>query len=487
LITASTTPSDTRILPQPVYVHVRTYGCQMNVLDSQIIEGMLTARGYTMVDDESRADAILFNTCSVRDLSERKVLGKLGTLRHARKRRPELVLGVCGCMAELSGERLLEKNPHVDFVCGTRMRHCIPDLLDTSFTRRLASVRETKHNQRHTARLHEAFSDINREHEPDPDLPPLFAVGVAEGESLDERLALRPKPWQAFVEIIRGCSNFCSYCVVPHARGAEVSRQPHDIISEIEELAENGCREITLLGQNVNSYGMDLQDSGTTFANLLRRINGIDGIDWLRFVTSNPHDISEELIQAIAECEKVCSQIHFPLQSGSNRILKLMNRKYTREQYLEKVIALRSAVPEMSFSSDFIVGFPSETDEDFAVTRSVMEEVRFASSFIFKYSPRPGTAAAEMDDDVPDTIKKERHQELLALQNSMTHEIHKAQIGKTHEVLVDGPSKRNPAMLQGRTSGYFNVVFPGDESLQGTFVKIRMERATPLTLYGKIV
>jgi tRNA-2-methylthio-N6-dimethylallyladenosine synthase len=217
---------------------------------------------------------------------------------------------------------------------------------------------------------------------------------------------------------------------------------------------------------------------------LLRSINEIDGIHWVRFVTSNPHDISVELIQAIAECEKVCNQIHFPLQSGSNRILKLMNRKYTREQYLEKIDTLREAVPDMAFSSDFIVGFPGETDAEFAETRSAIETVRFASSFLFKYSPRSGTSAAAMEDDIPDEVKKTRHQELLALQNNITHELYKEHVGRTLEVLVDGPSKRNAAMLQGRTSEYFNVVFPGDESMQGTFVKVTMERATKLTLYG---
>ncbi len=468
-----------------MYIHLRTYGCQMNVLDSQIIEGMLSALGYVMTADESAADAVLFNTCSVRDLSERKVLGKLGTLRHTRKRRPELVLGVCGCMAELSGERLLTKNPHVDFVCGTRMRHCIPELLHAAFIRRLQDAALTKHNKDHLVRLREAFNASREVFADQAVLPPLVAVGANQAEALDERIALRPHPWQAFVEIIRGCSNFCSYCVVPHARGPEVSRLPLDISSEIRELAAQGCSEITLLGQNVNSYGIDLPDSQTTFADLLRMVQDIDGIRWIRFVTSNPHDISADLIRAIAECTKVCHQIHFPLQSGSDRILKLMNRKYTRAEYLEKINALRAVVPDMAFSSDFIVGFPSETDQDFAATRGAMEEVRFASSFIFKYSPRSNTTAAEMNDDVPVDVKKAWHQELLALQNRITHELYKDQVGHTCTVLVEGVSKRNPAMLQGRTSDYFNVVFPGDRKLTGTFVPVKLLRATPLTIYGE--
>ena len=473
-------------LLKPVYVYLRTYGCQMNVLDSHIIEGLLSRQGYVMTGDEASADAVLFNTCSVRDLSERKVLGKLGTLRHARKRRPELVLGVCGCMAELSGERLLQKNPHVDFVCGTRMRHCIPSLLQNAFVRRLQNAHCTKHNQRQLERLREAFGLSPESAVPLEMIDQRVAIGVNRTEVLDERLALRPQPWKAFVEIIRGCSNFCSYCVVPHARGPEISRDPDDIVSEISELAAAGCREVTLLGQNVNSYGLDLPQQQAAFPQLLRMIQAVNGIHWIRFVTSNPHDISDDLIRTIAECDKICHQIHFPLQSGSDRILGLMNRKYSRAGYLAKVNALRQAVPDIAFSSDFIVGFPTETDQDFAATRSAMEEVRFASSFIFKYSPRPGTAAAvTMNDDVPLNVKKARHQELLKLQNRITHELHREQIGRVRMVLVDGPSKRNPAMLQGRTTDYFNVVFPGPETMSGTCVPVKLLRATALTLYGE--
>jgi len=463
----------------PVYVQIRTYGCQMNVLDSQIISGLLTEHGYVIVDSEEKADAIIFNTCSVRDLSERKVLGKLGTLTHKRKQRPELVLGVCGCMAELSGERIIKKNPHVDFVCGTHERQLIPENLTKAFRKRITAAEITKHNAEHLERLQLAFQDCKLKN----------SIKIENQKSkpdfLDERVALRPNFWNAFVEIMRGCSNFCSYCVVPYARGIEVSRTSDDIIDEITELAANGCVEVTLLGQNVNSYGLDLSKNKISFAQLLRKINKIEGIKWIRFVTSNPHDITDELIAAISECEKVCHQIHFPLQSGSDRILKLMRRKYTRAEYMEKVKKIRIAVPDMAFSGDFILGFPTETEEDFQDTFSAIKKVNYASSFIFKYSVRSGTAAAKMDDDVTNELKKERHKKILDLQNSLTHNLYKKQIGTNVEVLVEGQSKRNPKMGQGRTSQYFNVVFPNNKMKGGDFVKVKIIRATKLTLYGE--
>ncbi len=470
----------------PVYVQIRTYGCQMNVLDSQIISGLLTEKGFKITESENEADAIIFNTCSVRDLSERKVLGKLGTLTHSRKRRPELVLGVCGCMAELSGDRIIKKNPHVDFVCGTHERQLIPEKTTEAFIHRIASAEITRHNAEHLERLQSAFPNFNRQMS--------NAQTASEGgeyqllNAPDERVAIRPNQWSAFVEIMRGCSNFCSYCVVPYARGPEVSRTHEDILDEITELAKNGCVEITLLGQNVNSYGLDFSENKISFAKLLRKINGIDGIRWIRFVTSNPQDISDELICAIAESEKVCHQIHFPLQSGSDRILKLMKRKYSRAEYLKKIEEIRAAVPDMAFSSDFILGFPTETEEDFEKTFSAIEQVKFASSFIFKYSVRSGTAAANMPDDVLNEIKKSRHKKLLDLQNSITHDLYKEQIGNVVEVLVEGQSKRNPEMAQGRTSRYFNVVFPdpGVRAKGGTFAKVKIIRATKLTLYGTL-
>jgi len=494
---------DKKFAPQStIYVNLRTYGCQMNILDSEIITGLLAKLGYEFVDDETKADAVLFNTCSVRDLSERKVLGKLGSLNLKRKCRPEVVLGVCGCMAELSSNRLLKKNPHIDFACGTRQHGKIPELLANAFIDRISTAEITKHNAEHLERLKNAFAHLEdniprplRVHPlqrgtiPRPSVSSVLstkiAIGFQQNMLIDERTALRSKPWSAFVEIVRGCSNFCTYCVVPYARGPEMSRRPDDIIDEIKDLAQTGCIEITLLGQNVNSYGKDLNDHEITLANLLKEVQKVDGIKRIRFLTSNPQDISDELISAIAECDKICHQIHFPLQSGSDRILKLMKRKYSLAEYMEKVDKLRSAVPDISFSSDFIVGFPGETNEDFKATRAAMEKIRYTSSFLFKYSTRRGTKAADLEDDVPLEIKKARHQELLALQNQTTYEFHKSLVGKTVEVLVEGKSKRNEKNAQGRSRQYFNVVIEDTDLNGGELVNVEITRATKLSLYGK--
>lgn len=468
-----------------VRVFIRTYGCQMNVLDSRIMRGLLRDNGFMCVENEDDADVFLFNTCSVRDLSERKVLGKLGMLTHTRKRRPEIVLGVCGCMAQLAGERIIEKNPHVDFVCGTRARNTLPGLIKHAIQKRIHKAKETKHNTEHLNRLRAACSAVDT----------LFAhcptyshsrVVIDDTGIVDERCAIRPHPWSAFVEIVRGCSNFCTYCVVPYARGPEISRPADDILDEIRYQAATGCKEVTLLGQNVNSYGKDAPKE-CSFPELLERVAAIDGIERVRFLTSNPQDISSALIDAMASSGKICRHIHFPLQSGSNTILKKMNRKYTREEYLATVDALRTAMPDIAFSSDFIVGFPGETDADFAATRDAMETVRYASAFLFKYSPRPGTVAADLVDDVPDDVKAARHAELLKLQNAHTEEHHAAMKGSIVRVLVEGTSKRNEEMLQGRSERYFNVVFPGGKEDIGHFVDARITDYTALTLYGEKV
>lgn len=469
-----------------VRVYIRTYGCQMNVLDSQIIHGLLAHDGFDCVANEEEADVILFNTCSVRDLSERKVLGKLGMLQHTRKRRPERVFGVCGCMAQRAGERLIEKNPHIDFVCGTRARNMIPALVKSALHRRVTEATETRHNTAHLARLHAACSATDTPFARCATAPPDLRVVIDDTGAVDERYAYRSRPWSAFVEIMRGCSNHCSYCVVPSARGPEVSRPAHEIITEIEELAATGCVEVTLLGQNVNSYGKD-RVGETPFPALLRAVAAVSGIERVRFLTSNPHDISPELIEAMASTPEVCHHLHFPLQSGSDTILRAMNRRYTRAEYLALVERIRTAVPDCAFSSDFIVGFPGETDQDFAATHAAMEEIQYASAFIFKYSPRAGTPAAAWEDDVPREVKEARHATLLACQNAHTAAHHAAHVGSVQKVLVDGVSARNDAMLQGRTDRYFNVVFAGDPSCIGTFVPVEITDHTPLTLYGELV
>jgi tRNA-2-methylthio-N6-dimethylallyladenosine synthase len=478
-------PATGFILHAPVYVHLRTYGCQMNVLDSEILSGSLTAHGFVMTDDEDAADAILFNTCSVRDQSERKVLGKLGMLTHARARRPELVLGLLGCMAELAGDALLQHAPQLDFVCGTNQRQHVPALLHEALCRRVAASAATRQNAAPLERLRRALNSAA--------VTPAAAVarvltGLDAHSTVDERVARRPYPWRAYVEIMRGCSNFCAYCVVPYARGPEVSRAADDIVAEVTQLAADGCREVTLLGQNVNSYGKDRGAGSDAFPALLRRLAAVPALRWLRFVTSNPQDISDEMITTLANCPKLCPQIHFPLQSGSDRILQRMHRRYTRAEYLDKVACIRAAVPAMAFSSDFIVGFPGETDVDFQATLDAMEQVRFASAFIFKYSPRPRTSAArDFADDVPTAIKEARHQQALALQNAHTFAHHQQLLGTRQLVLIDGVSKTNSAMVQGRSAQHFNVVAPGAAHLAGSFVEVQITRATPLTVYGDIV
>jgi len=339
----------------------------------------------------------------------------------------------------------------------------------------------TRHNAAQLERLRMALNG----HAP-PEPQDRIVIGLDAHSTVDERIAVRPQPWRAYVEIMRGCSNFCSYCVVPYARGPEVSRAADDIVTEIEQLVAHGCRDVTLLGQNVNSYGKDRGEGFDAFPALLRRLDAIADLRWLRFVTSNPQDISDAMIGALATCKKVCPQIHFPLQSGSDRVLQRMHRRYSCADYLAHVARLRAAVPAMMFSSDFIVGFPGETDADFQATVAAMEQVRFASAFIFKYSPRPRTAAArDFPDDVPTAVKEARHQQLLALQNAHTLAHHQQQVGTRQLVLVDGPSKTNPAMLQGRSAQHFNIVFPGAAHLAGSFVEVCITHATPLTLYGE--
>ena len=470
-------------LKAPIYVCLLTYGCQMNILDSQILSGNLSRQGFVVTDDETAADAVLFISCSVRDLAERKVLGKAGKLNVKRNRRPEVVLGMTGCMAELKGESLLGGKNVFDFVAGTHKRHLIPELLLRALCKRVAAAEVTAVNAEALERLGIALAPYMDECAPSSER--LFAVGRNEsGEGLDELEAMRPRPWQAFVEIMRGCSNFCSYCVVPYARGPEVSRPAEEILKELETLAGSGCVEVTLLGQNVNSYGKDLPKGSMSFPELLEKAAKIEGLKWLRFVTSNPQDISDDLIALMASEKKICRYLHFPLQSGSNRILKMMNRKYTLEQYLEKVAKLKAAMPDLWLAGDLIVGFPGETLEDFQATLAAVEKINYANNFLFKYSERPGTAAARLKDDVPLEEKKRRHAELMALQGRLTHEHLKSLVGTTQEVLVEGLSKRNRDVLQGRTTHYANVVFEGDPSLIGKFVPVRMESATPLTLYG---
>lgn len=420
----------------------------MNELDSEIIAGQLEQVGMIEADDEDSSDVIILNTCSVRDSAERKVFGKLQLLSHLKSKNPDCIIVLCGCMAEEHKDALLQKYPQLDIVCGTNNFDALPEMIAEVFV---------------------AHSRLTRTGT-DKEMSPKF---------LD---AKRISPVKAYVSIMRGCDNYCSYCVVPYVRGPERSRPYQEIYDEIAQLAHNGFKEVTLLGQNVNSYGRGL-DEKTDFPTLLEKIHEIEGIERIRFVTSHPKDISDRLIRSIAELPKVCEYLHFPMQSGSDNILNKMNRGYTRADYLRIVERLKTAVKGLALSSDFIVGFPGETEEDFERTLSAVEQIRYDNTFMFKYSTRQGTAAAKYEDDVPAKMKEERHQRLLQTQNRISTEIHKSFIGRQVEVLVEGTSKKNPSRLTGRTRDNKIAVFSGDKGLIGKIIDLQVEDANIHTLY----
>lgn len=422
-------------------VFIKTFGCQMNAADSERMMGLLELEGYSLADSVDSADVILFNTCSVRDLAEHKVWSGLGKLDNK-----ERIIGVVGCMAQRLGKEIFKRVPYVNLVCGTYGLKNMPNLLTRvkAGETKVIDVESNGHN----------------------------SSGIA--------LESAKKVICEWVPIMRGCNNRCSYCIVPYVRGSERSRPVGEIVSEIEKLAERGCKEITLLGQNVNSY----RDT-VGFVGLLEKINEIDGIERIKFVTSHPKDADIELFKAIAEYDKVCEYLHLPIQSGSNSILKKMNRRYTREQYLEKIRLLRNILTEVGLSTDFLVGFPGETDEDFKDTCSLMKEVEFDNAFIFKYSPRTGTPAFDLGDNVSLEVKKERNNALLALQDEICEKRNGELKGKDVQVLVEGHSKSNKNMLMGRTRTNRIVVFEGADSLIGTLVDVCIQRVTTYTLYGE--
>lgn len=431
-------------------VYLETFGCQMNKLDSEIMLGELLSLGFGRAPDVGSANVILYNTCSVRRHAEEKVYSRLGTLKTLKEARPDLVIGVVGCMAQSQQDTIFRRAPHVDLVCGTFEIGRLPELVEQV-------IRERR---------------------------PVLSVEERDITIGKRNFACRPVRHQAYVLIMRGCDNFCSYCVVPHVRGPERSRAVAEILEECRALIADGVREITLLGQNVDSYGRSLGD-GTTLASLLRALHSLDGLLRIRFVTSHPKDITSELLETMAELPKVCRHLHMPAQSGSDRILRAMNRGYTAARYREIVSDARRLMPDIQFASDFIVGFPGETDEDFKATVHLMEDVRFQNAFIFKYSPRPGTAAAKLPDDVPRAVKEERNRQLLKVQERISAERNASLVGSTLDVLVDGPSKSNRQRLSGRSHGNDIVVFDGPESLSGRIMPVRITSSTSLTLFGE--
>ncbi len=428
---------------------IRTYGCQMNELDSEIMAGQLIKKGLTPVYDEENADLIIFNTCSIRDLAERKVMGKLGIMGRGGKK--NVVIGVTGCMAMAKKNALLEKFPHLDFVIGTNNITDLSHVID--------EVIETKQQ--------------------------ILKADNQFEENLDYLATQRQNQVKAHVSIIRGCNKFCTYCIVPYTRGNEISRPPDSIIEECRSLVDRGYKEITLLGQNVNSYGKDQPEWNCLFHDLLYRLNAIQGLERIRFMTSHPVDITIELMHAIRDLPAICEFVHFPMQAGSNPILKKMHRIYTIEEYFEKVALLREIVPDVSLGTDIIVGFPTETDAQFEETYEAMKKIRFSLAFIFAYSPRKGTPAKRWKDDVPESVKEERLQRLLDLQTQITNAELQQMLGQSFEVLVERFNK-DGRLLKGRTRCWKKIIFEGPESCIGTLQQIRVHSFSHQTMLGTL-
>ena len=431
--------------------HILTYGCQMNEHDSEKISGMLTSIGYVESDDDKKADLVIFNTCLIRENAELKVFGKLGEVKGLKRDNPDMLVAVCGCMMQNqeTREKVLNKFSFVDIIFGTNTIHELPVLIYNSEINKRKSVDIVDNSEL-------IFEDMPKQ---------------------------RKFKYKALVNITYGCNNFCTYCVVPYVRGREKSREPNDIIEEIKTLAQDGCKEVTLLGQNVNSYGSNLENK-FTFANLLYEINKIDGIERIRFMTSHPKDLTDDLINAIKECDKVCNHVHLPVQAGSNDVLHRMNRKYTKEHYLNLVEKLKAAVPEIAITTDIIVGFPGETDEDFQETIEIVKKAEYDSAFTFLYSVREGTKAATMDNQVPDSVKHERFDKLLDVLYPIVLEKNQQCIGKEYSVLVESA---DDGKLTGRTEHFRLVHFKGDESLIGEIVNVKITNVKTFHMEGELV
>jgi tRNA-2-methylthio-N6-dimethylallyladenosine synthase len=478
---------------------LETFGCQMNVLDSELVLGQLRGQGYQPTESRDDADVIIYNTCSVREHAEQKVWSRLGELRERKQAEPGLVIGVIGCMAERDGTDIFRKFPQVDLLCGPGELDKLASLVHNAVVTGGSSRRHRQAalmgaNVRRSSTLEAAEDNL-------------------ELLDLSRSVSAEDEPAQAYVRITRGCNKFCTYCVVPYTRGPEVHRPPGNIIDEVKRLAAVGVREITLLGQTINHYAYRHGDGRvTTFADLLYLLHeAAPSLARLRFVTSFPRDFTDEALQAMRDCDRVCRYLHVPAQSGSDRILKLMNRGYTAGHYREFIDRARSIIPDIALASDFIVGFPTETDEDFARSVELARHCRFKNSFIFKYSPRPGTTAIDrFADDVPEAVKRRRNNELLAVQGEICSQNNREMIGRTVQVLVEGQSKlaskpaypssggvelgwerrasASPAkqvQMVGRTRGDQVVVFPGTGSMKGQLLDLEIVDAKNLTLFAR--
>ena len=431
--------------------HILTYGCQMNEHDSEKISGMLSSIGYEETTDDKSADLVILNTCLIRENAELRVFGKLGEVKGLKRKNPDILVAVCGCMMQRQEirEKVLKKFSFVDIIFGTNTIHELPMLIFNV--------------------------EINK----------IKSVGIVDNtESIYENMPKQRKfKHKALVNITYGCNNFCTYCVVPYVRGREKSREPNEIIQEIKALAEDGCKEVTLLGQNVNSYGSNLEKK-VTFAELLYEINKIEGIERIRFMTSHPKDLTDDLIKAIKECDKVCKHVHLPVQAGSNNVLSRMNRKYTKEHYLNLVEKLKKAVPDIAITTDIIVGFPGETEEDFLETIDIVKKVQYDSAFTFLYSVREGTEAAKMENQVPDEVKHERFDKLLDVLYPIVLERNQQCIGKVFPVLVESAENDK---LTGRTEHFRLVHFKGSNALIGEIVNVRITNVKTFHMEGEFV
>ena len=437
-------------------VKTETYGCQQNENDTERIRGILKEAGFDFCDTEEQADIVIYNTCAVRENAEQKVFGRLGILKHMKESRPDMIIGLCGCMVQQEHitEKIKKIHNHVDLIFGTHALYKLPELLYKAMTK----------NKK------KSIVDI---------------------ESIDGKIAedlpiLRDDNKKAWVSVMYGCNNFCSYCIVPYVRGRERSRTSEAIIKEVKALVENGCSEISLLGQNVNSYGKDL-DEDIDFAKLIRMVNDVEGVKRIRFMTSHPKDLSDDLIDAIAECENVCKQLHLPVQAGNNRVLEQMNRKYTREDYLAKIEKVKKKIPGISLSTDIIVGFPTETKEEFEDTLDIIRKVEYDNIFSFIYSRREGTPAAKLDFVLSEDEIHENFNRLLEVQNEISKRKNDAYVGRIEKVLVDGESKNDKNMLSGRTDSSKIVNFKGNRELTGKYVNVRITQAHTWSLNGELV
>lgn len=427
-------------------VYIETYGCQMNVADSELVLGILKNKGFSVTENADNADVILLNTCSIRDNAEQRIHGRLGNLKKIKEKKPSTVIGVLGCMAERLRISLIEEKKMVDLVVGPDEYRRIPEFIDQAFSGEKG-----------------------------------IGVKLSRTETYDDIIPYREEGLSAWISVMRGCDKFCTFCVVPFTRGRERSRNLDSIIDEIKILSERGFREITLLGQNVNSYN----DNGRDFADLLAASAAVDRKIRVRFTTSHPQDLSDKLLYTIAENPNLCNYIHLPVQSGSDRILKLMNRTYTIEHYLNLIDKARKIIPGVSFSTDIIAGFPTETYEDHLATLDVMQKVKYDGAYMFKYSAREGTKAYKMGDDVSEEAKTKRLNEIIDLQQSISFEVNQTLLNTEEVVLVEGNSKKSDEFLAGRTDSNKVVIFPKNEKVKvGDYVKVRINKATSATLFA---